>query len=146
MGLGRTGLCPLHQSVCRPPVLRDSDNAHNLPLHLAVELGLPGATLICGVAAGLVIRAKPWREVDANRQMAWAVLALVTLHSMLEYPLWYAPFQTTFALCAWILWPDSGVTWTPIARNRALLAASALMAMTAYVAWDYYRISQIYLP
>ena len=46
------------------------DNAHNLPLHLAVELGIPVASLICGSGLWLVWRAKPWRESDATRQMA----------------------------------------------------------------------------
>jgi len=121
------------------------DNAHNLPLHLAVELGLPVATLICGVAGWLVLRAKPWRETDATRQMAWAVLALIMLHSMLEYPLWYGPFQMTFALCVWLLWREPRAAHLPSARSMAVVAASVLMAATSYAAWDYYRISQIYL-
>jgi O-antigen ligase len=47
------------------------DNAHNLPLHLAVELGVPAALLVCGGALALAWRARPWRETDATRQMAW---------------------------------------------------------------------------
>jgi Virulence factor membrane-bound polymerase, C-terminal/O-Antigen ligase/Protein glycosylation ligase len=120
------------------------DNAHNLPLHLAVELGLPVATLICGVAGWLVIRAKPWRETDATRQMAWAVLALIMLHSMLEYPLWYGPFQMTFALCVWLLCRKPPFN-RALARVVATGIASILIAGTAYAAWDYHRISQIYL-
>ena len=120
------------------------DNAHNLPLHLAVELGLPIALLVCGLTTWLVIRGKPWQEVDSTRQMAWAILALIMLHSMLEYPLWYGPFQVTFALCVWFLWPRPSI-------NRSLTPAiatgiaSLLIAGTAYAAWDYHRISQIYL-
>lgn len=121
------------------------DNAHNLPLHLAVELGLPVAALICGVVGWLVIRAKPWRAIDATRQMAWAVLALIMLHSMLEYPLWYGPFQMTFALCVWLIWRKPKAALLPLARRIAAVAASVLMAATSYAAWDYYRISEIYL-
>ena len=135
------------------------DNAHNLPLHLAVELGLPIASLVCGAAGWLVIRAKPWRETDATRQMAWAILALIMLHSMLEYPLWYGPFQMTFAICIWLLWrkPQPMPASLPITpnpelkSNRAITSvlitgfAFALLAFTAYAAWDYHRISQIYL-
>ena len=121
------------------------DNAHNLPLHLAVELGLPVALLACGLITWLVIRARPWRETDATRQMAWTILGLIMLHSMLEYPLWYGPFQMTLVLCIWLLWrkptatqPSSDCTWPA-------LIASLLIVTTAYVAWDYHRISQIYL-
>ena len=80
------------------------DNAHNLPLHLAVELGVPLALLVCGTGLWLVWRAKPWRERDATRQLAWSVLAVIMLHSMLEYPLWYGPFQMAFGLCIGLLW------------------------------------------
>ena len=44
------------------------DNAHNLPLHLAVELGLPAALGICGLALYLLVRAQPWREAVPTRQ------------------------------------------------------------------------------
>ena len=106
---------------------------------MAVELGIPAALLICGGALWLAWRAKPWREKDAARQLAWGVLAVILLHSMLEYPLWYGPFQMAFGLCLWLLW-----------RTRAgtaglVLVAIALMAAIAYAAWDYRRVSQIYL-
>jgi O-antigen ligase len=127
------------------------DNAHNLPLHLAVELGLPFALLVCALAAWLLWRTRPWREQDATRQLAWSVLALILLHSMLEYPLWYGPFQVAFGLCLCLLWraraapaPASG----PVPKLPSAIAyatAMALLVAAAYAAWDYHRISQIYL-
>ena len=30
--------------------------------------------------------------------MAWSVLTLILLHSLLEYPLWHGPFQMAFGL------------------------------------------------
>ncbi len=62
------------------------DNAHNLPLHLAVELGLPVALVLCGVAVWALWRAQPWREVDPARQLAWGMLAVVGIRSLLEFP------------------------------------------------------------
>lgn len=127
------------------------DNAHNLPLHLAVELGLPLALLVCGLAVWLTWRARPWRETDPIRQLAWMVLAVILLHSMLEYPLWYGPFQMAFGLSLGLLWrarqpstPDVSVT-AALGKGQYILAV-ALLGITAYAAWDYYRISQIYLP
>ncbi|MGJ7604750.1 PglL family O-oligosaccharyltransferase [Variovorax sp. LT1R20] len=125
------------------------DNAHNLPLHLAVELGIPAAILICGGFLWLVIRARPWREREPFRLMAWGLLGAIVLHSLLEYPLWYGPFQMVFGLCLGILWSganrgDIGARhWT-----QRLPAASAVMliAIVGYASWDYIRISQIYLP
>ena len=136
------------------------DNAHNLPLHLAVELGVPIALLACGTGLWLAWRAKPWREGDATRQMAWSVLALIMLHSLLEYPLWYGPFQMAFGLCIGLLgWPPKAADWpaNPAARETSasnMPLASVLYALLAinlivfliYAAWDYRRVSQIYLP
>ena len=146
-------------------------NAHNLPLHLAVELGVPFALLFCVVGIWIVLRAKPWRETDATRQMAWTVLTLIGLHSLLEYPLWYGPFQMAVGLSIYLLWrtpaaigsgaPSSGLPapeteaaigialhrgLTPLARRFIAVAAAFFIAVLAYVAWDYHRISQIYLP
>ena len=80
------------------------DNAHNLPLHLAVELGVPVAVLACGGILVWAWRRKPWQEADPTRQMAWGVLAVIGLHSLLEYPLWYGPFQMAAGLCVMLLW------------------------------------------
>jgi len=133
------------------------DNAHNLPLHLAVELGVPVALLVCGSLFWLVRHARPWGETDPTRQMAWGVLALILLHSLLEYPLWYGPFQMAAGLCVYLLWttrvrPDSPVgpalhVAPTGSRHRYLLAAAAAvtMSVTAFAAWDYRRVSQIYL-
>ena len=129
------------------------DNAHNLPLHLAVELGVPAAVLICGGFAWWAIRQKPWAEADATRQLAWAVMAIILLHSLLEYPLWYGPFQIAFAWCIYALWPRTEIgqnssKTVPKRRLAQLIRAQAaliLIACIGYAAWDYHRISQIYL-
>ena len=124
------------------------DNAHNLPLHLAVELGLPVAGMACVALLAWVVRARPWRETDPVRQLAWGALALIGVHSMVEFPLWYGPFQLVTVLALALLWPRVRLDWV---RSPALLAgaAAALVAVSAAgvaVAWDYVRVSQIYRP
>ena len=135
-----------------PRFIEILDNAHNLPLHLAVELGVPAALLIVGGLAWMVLGARPWRERDPTRLMAWGLLAVIGLHSLLEYPLWYGPFQMAFGLCLGLLWPapvrqpanghapNGGITRAP-----AALLSLALMAVVAFAAWEYTRLSQIYL-
>lgn len=127
------------------------DNAHNLPLHLAVELGLPAALLLCVGAAAVVVRARPWRETDPVRQLAWGLLALVGVHSLLEYPLWYGPFQvaTVFALLL-LLWRSGGgwarrwpCGWLWRLGALACLAGGGLLATAAY---QYRAVSQLYKP
>lgn len=80
------------------------DHSHNLPLQLAAELGLPLAALVLG----LLLLAL-WRGVRRSRtaggdaslaaRCTVAMLVLIGLHSLLEYPLWYSYFllPTAFA-------------------------------------------------
>ncbi len=126
------------------------DNAHNLPLHLAVELGVPMSAALCATGAWLIWRTRPWRETDATRRLAWAVLALVLMHSMLEYPLWYGPFQMAFGLSLLLLWQPTDRPLEKVAGASgplalvSAMAALVLLAAVACAAWDYRRISQIY--
>jgi len=73
------------------------DHTHNLPLHLAVELGLPLAALVLGLllAALWRIARQAWRGAEpasVTQRSAFVMLLLIGLHSLLEYPLWYAYF------------------------------------------------------
>jgi len=83
--------------------------------------------------------------------MAWSVLAVIGVHSMLEYPLWYGPFQLAVALCIWMLWPTRQAPANldkkqALAHRYIAWTAIILIACCAYAVWDYWRISQIYLP
>jgi len=129
------------------------DNAHLLPLHLAVELGVPAAVLATIALAGLVMVNTPWQETRVHRQMAWMVLAVILLHSLVEYPLWYGPFclATVAGVAVLCQTGDQGL----IARRSGTagmggvaLGACAALLLGAVVlaAWDYWRVSQIYLP
>ena len=129
-------------------------NAHNLPMHLAVELGTPAALLMCTGLAWALLRAAPWRDTDPARQMAWAVLAVIGLHSLLEFPLWYGPFQLALLLCVAWLWqtrpsqsadsPAERVSLNSCAPLR--IAAAAALLVLGYVGFDYARITQLYVP
>lgn len=132
------------------------DNAHNLPLQLAVELGIPVAVVVCGGFVWWVLRQRPWRETDSTRQLAWSVMAVILLHSMLEYPLWYGPFQVAFGLCIGLLWQTGARSKSAVAGSRSIrsnplprlfqtLSAIVLIVVVSYAAWDYRRVSQIYL-
>jgi O-antigen ligase len=129
------------------------DNAHNLPLHVAVELGLPVALAVCAFVVWAVVKAKPWAETNPERLMAWGMLLVIGIHSMLEYPLWYGPFFMTAVLCIGILCSDLWRNWllavTEYAGNAIILGVRGLgvvlLALTAFAAFDYHRVSQIYL-
>lgn len=79
------------------------DHTHNLPLQLVVELGIPLGTFVVAVLAWAL-----WRALMASREAsggdgtalraAFMMLLVIALHSMLEYPLWYAYFLLPAAL------------------------------------------------
>lgn len=118
------------------------DNAHNLPLHLAVELGVPAAVLIAGATAAAVWRARPWRETEPPRQLAWAAIAVIGAHSMLEYPLWYGPFQLALLLALLLLLGRSLPPWS---RPAAAASGVAILVVLAAVWAEYDRVAQAYL-
>ncbi|WBY00110.1 Wzy polymerase domain-containing protein [Ramlibacter tataouinensis] len=123
------------------------DNAHNLPLHLAVELGLPTALLLTGATIWLVARQRPWRETQAHRQVAWMVLGCIGLHSLVEYPLWYGPFQMAAGFAIGALWTSRPGDGRPSTGSGARWAiAIAALACLVGAAYDYARVSQAYLP
>jgi hypothetical protein len=73
---------------------------------------------------------------------------------MVEYPLWYGPFQMAVALAVLMLWQKPGVQSSanyvpaslgPAAQRTVGAALSLALAICAYVGWDYWRVSQIYI-
>ncbi len=67
------------------------EHAHNLFINLLAEMGIGGFLI---VAVGLVawVRAFKWRELGLESWWLTALLAVLGIHSMLEYPLWFAYF------------------------------------------------------
>lgn len=120
-------------------------NAHNLPLHLAVTLGIPITASLGVVLLVALARARPWLSLHPSHQLAWSVLAVIGLHSLLEFPLWYGPFQMAVLLCAVLLLrPSSGIQMgTPLGWQ---LAGCLVLVIVCMVGADYARARQIYVP
>ena len=130
------------------------DHTHNLPLQLLVELGLP----LGGAVLGLLLWAlwQAWRRSagDAGARAAAMFVVMIGLHSLLEYPLWYAYFLLP-AAWAWgyalgaapravvDAAPDPGAAergrpvWAPLAAG--LLVIGALWSVA-----DYWRVVRIF--
>jgi O-antigen ligase len=126
------------------------DHTHNLPLQLAVELGLPLAALILALLGwGLlrVARRAGQAEGDAGTsgRAALMFVLMIGLHSLLEYPLWYAYFLLP---AAWAFGYGLG-TAQPSAPARGgpplqLPAAAGLTLLAAVSVWDYGRVTAIF--
>lgn len=74
------------------------DHAHNIILQLMAELGI-AAVPICLVAVWWLVRLI--RGISSAQQW-WllSALAILCIHSLLEYPLWYANFLGIFVVLA----------------------------------------------
>ncbi len=135
------------------------DHTHNLPLQLVVELGIPlglGVTALLAVALWRAWRATQWaaaREGAARGTLlrsAWMMVLLVALHSVLEYPLWYAYFLLPAAF-AWglCLGTDrrADTVAAPPRSGWALMCGSlALTAGGLFSVIDYLPVVAIFEP
>jgi O-antigen ligase len=78
------------------------NNAHNLVMQQAAETGLVGLLALFGTLLPWL-----WRQRRAERSLyhwwGYAVLAVMAMHSLLEYPLWYAYFIGIAALLLGVL-------------------------------------------
>ena len=137
------------------------DHTHNLPLQFAVELGLPLAALVTAAllwalarALQQALRAREHADRDAApmQRAAFMIVFMVLLHSLLEYPLWYAyfllPAAFAFGLC---LASPSALAHVPAPAvreaTRPLLVAAMLLMMGGLAAVaDYTRVVVIFAP
>ena len=90
------------------PLLRNGDisglynNAHNIELQLAAEMGLSGLSVLLGTLALWFLRARRAQR-DIYHWWGFALLAVLAIHSLLEYPLWYAYFLGVAAFMLGVL-------------------------------------------
>ena len=122
----------------QPPGLYD--HAHNLFLHLAAELGV--------FAGGAAMLASVVWIVGVLRQSAtperWWLLALgavIGIHSMLEYPLWYAYFLAAAALLAGL--GDGRRAFSLSSAPARLVLIPALAVGWAVGVWIYFDYSRV---
>ncbi|MGH8863262.1 MAG: Wzy polymerase domain-containing protein [Burkholderiales bacterium] len=73
-----------------------TDHAHHLVFHTMAEFGIAGAAVPCAGLASLLLAMR--RQEPTAHLWLCAVLAILGIHSMLEYPLWYAYFLGIAAL------------------------------------------------
>lgn len=136
------------------------DNAHNLPLQLAVELGVPAALVMTGLLVLALWRSigRVCRLAGDNGLAARSALLIVLvmgLHSMLEYPLWFAymllPTAWAFGLAVGTATASGAAApaGSDAARvaSRNWRAVGAMMVVLAASAWiDYLNIVDLFLP
>ena len=87
------------------PALRQSNisglynNAHNLIFQMAAEAGITGLTVLFSTM-GIWLYGLRRATLSSAHWWAYAILGVMAIHSLLEYPLWYAYF---LAIAAFLL-------------------------------------------
>ncbi|MDD4929485.1 MAG: Wzy polymerase domain-containing protein [Gallionella sp.] len=85
------------------PVLRQTsivglyNNAHNLIFQFAAEAGVAGLTVLF-TGIGLWLNGIRRAAMSAARWWGYAILGVLAIHSLLEYPLWYVYFLAVAAI------------------------------------------------
>src|SRR5260221_6746931 len=113
-------------------------HSHNLFLQLLAETGIAG--LLC-VAIPLVswFWRIPWRSLTPDRCWMIGVLAVIGLHSMVEFPLWHANFLGMFALLFGTASSGGAAVAPSRLRRRLLLVVVLAGGLTARGVWSDYR-------
>ncbi|MCV2362481.1 Wzy polymerase domain-containing protein [Paucibacter sp. DJ1R-11] len=138
------------------------DHTHNIAMQLAVELGLPLAGLILALLGwslwqALRLSRAASGEDGVARRCAFMLVLMIGLHSLLEYPLWYAYFLLPTAFMLGLALgrapaPATTQSTTPdgAGPGKALpavgLVGALLLGGSLLAGWDYLRVVAIYLP
>jgi O-antigen ligase len=126
------------------------DHTHNLPLQLAVELGLPLATLVLALllwafgSATWAAWRQPHDDAAAAQRCALMMVLMIGLHSLLEYPLWYAYFLLPAAWALGFALRGLGATGASRGAQPLSWAGTVLALGALFAVWDYARVSAIY--
>ncbi len=131
------------------------DHTHNIVMQLAVELGLPLSTAIFGLLSYSLWRAFALSRAASGgdavaRRCAFMMVLMIGLHSLLEYPLWYAYFLLPSAFAFGLALGtdrESEREGGAASGAKVWVGAGALMLLaSAFSARNYLRVVDIYAP
>jgi O-antigen ligase len=112
-----------------PEIVGLYNNAHNIVMQLAAETGLAGL-LVLFSTVGIWIWRTLVRQANYTLEQWWAValLAVLGIHSLLEYPLWYLHFIGVAAILLGAL--DAGAHRLEL-RGVGRLSVAAILLLGA---------------
>ena len=119
--------------VLTPGIMEPVDHAHNLLAHIQVELGILGTLSLLVFAAYWLFKKRPWQNANGPELAMVCMVMILGLHSMLEYPLWYAAFLFIFVFAFSLLPEDTYAVRLPLWSFKILAAVLLLCAAWFYV-------------
>lgn len=87
----------LGPSLHNTSILGLYNNSHNLVMQTAAEMGVPGLIILFGTLTFWVKQARVTQH-SVYQWWGYGLLTVLMIHSLLEYPLWYAYFLGVAAL------------------------------------------------
>lgn len=120
-----------------------AEHSHNLLFNFAAELGWPAAVLFAVAITYWLWQTCVYRSERKDMSVGFAALCLiaVAVHSMVEFPLWYAyvlmPVGLLMGMLHQLRWPVAGRD-TPRVAIMATVACAALILILLSV--DYQRV------
>lgn len=122
-----------------------AEHSHNLILNLAAELGFPATILICLGLAWWAIQCFFIKAVTVPIRFAGLFFVAVFVHSMVEFPLWYAfvliPIGILMGMVHQLRWPSEGVLLGRPAKSVIAVILGGAFLFMALITWDYQRVT-----
>jgi O-antigen ligase len=118
-----------------------AEHSHNLVLNLAAELGFPAAVIILCVLAWWLLQTCVL--VKATRAVQFASLCFIAIfvHSMVEYPMWYAfvliPFSLLIGMVHQTRYPSDDV---PVPQAALAFCFMLGFALLLWLTVDFQRV------
>ena len=115
------------------------EHSHNLLTEFAAEFGAIGLALLLATTALWIGGLR--RSLDATNMLVLAILAILGIHSLLEYPLWYAHFLAIAAIMVCLADPAGAQVGNAV-RHRVALAGVSLCGFIVLASFghDYLRL------
>ena len=136
------------------------DNAHNLPVQLVTEMGVPAGLLVTALLVFALWGA--WRRARLDEselsvsitRSSFALIVVVGVFTLVELPLWYPMFllPTAFWMALCLEGPKRSEAPTGVVADNALVMSPSLLVAMAmclggvYAYTDYQRVRAIFQP
>jgi len=147
IGVGAFGFAPTVYAIENLDRAHSLDiHVHNLFLSMLAEFGIVGAALLALALLLLAHRLhRARRELTASDALLLLLLAMVGVHSLLEYPLWYTFFLIPSALALGLLvrpeWAARAAPWPQ--RPWIAIGSAGLLVVAGLLIADYRLLDRV---
>jgi O-antigen ligase len=118
-----------------------SDYAHNILLNLGTEIGWPLTILICVAALYWFVRCGVGKWSNVQVRFMILMISSVAVHSMVEFPLWFACFLMPFAVMIGAVHSQTmGVHAVGIGRKFTAMLLVTTLGLFSWIFFDYSRL------